>query len=257
MSDDRPAKKATAAVWRSAAHYAPLIHADRRSFAWEWLRRHPPYRTAWQTQSLPPSVFGLIAYVDPDKMVPHARPIWMPELDGRVLDSRPSAKHGACRDRLDIRDLARYVSIEVDASGTEHWLLSDGHWLVRLDISSGTLLGGPVLLEYRLTGLEAAAQQAHTLRQLIALAKNGAMPRALCPREVRALRWIMELRTADAKADGASHLDVARCFFGHAIEDEKRRFESSSYRIRVQRLVRKARQYLDDPFSGPWFQDPR
>lgn len=244
-------------MWRSPASYAPLIHADRRSFGWEWLRRHPPYRRAWITQALPPSTFGLLAYVDPDHPVPRARPMWIPELDVHALGSRPLSAGGEACDRLDIRRLAKFVSIEVDADGIEHWLFSDGLWLVRLDVSGGTLLAGPVLLEHHLPGLETAAEKIPVLRQLIALARQGDMPPALRPREPRAARWILELRTADAIAMRASHLDIARSFFGSLADREASRFEDSPYRTRVQRLIRKARQYLDDPFSGPWFRRPQ
>ncbi|WP_407696697.1 transcriptional regulator domain-containing protein [Sphingopyxis macrogoltabida] len=34
--------------WLLASEYAVLLFADRRSFAWEWLRRSAPYRAAWR-----------------------------------------------------------------------------------------------------------------------------------------------------------------------------------------------------------------
>ncbi len=155
----------------------------------------------------------MLAYVDPTQTVPDARPIWASDIDARILDSRPSAPIGNKADQFDIRNLARYVSIAVDAEGIEHWLLSDGLWQVRLDIRDGTLLGGPVLLEHVLPGLETAARQMHTLRQLIALAQRGHLPPTLRPREARAPRWILELRTADALASRASYQEIARSFF--------------------------------------------
>lgn len=257
MSDDRARGKAMATTWRSAASYASLIHADRRSFGWEWLRRHPPYQAAWRARAVPPAAFGLLAYVDPTQTVPDARPIWASDIDARILDSRPGTPIGNKADQFDIRNLARYVSIAVDAEGIEHWLLSDGLWQVRLDIRDGTLLGGPVLLEHVLPGLETAARQMHTLRQLIALAQRGHLPPTLRPREARAPRWILELRTADALASRASYQEIARSFFGKMVANEAAPFDASFARARVQRLVRKARQYLGNPFSGPWFREPR
>jgi hypothetical protein len=249
----RPAPVPDRNGWRSAARYKALLLADRRSFAWEWLRRTDSYRKNWLDRSLPPAAFGLLAYEDPDLATPDARPIWAPDADPRVLDSEGRDEAAGPADMLDVRALSDFVSVEVGAAGTEHWLLSDGYWAVRLDLHDGTLLGGPLLLEHRLRGLRGAEPRMHALERLVALASEGEMPARLRPRERRAPRWILELRTADALAAGASQQDMARAFFGTAIAEARWRLESGSYRLRVQRLIRAARRHLADPFSGPWF----
>lgn len=145
------------------------------------------------------------------------------------------------------------MTVEVDENGVEHWLLSDGRWIVRLDIHEGTLLGGPVLLQHRLTGFHSADAKVDTLRQLSALAQRGAVPLSLLPRERPAPRWVLELRTADAILSGASQQDIARTFYGAAVSEDWRS-ENDSYRLRVRRLVRTARKNLKNPFSGPWLR---
>lgn len=240
--------------WQSAGPYRALLQADRRAFAWEWLRRHLPYRAAWRDRFVPPTEFGLLAYEDPDRATPDARPIWTNEADPQVLKSKPRSGCLRAGDMFDIRCFADLVAVAVDESGTEHWLLSDGQWMVRLDLHDGTMLGGPVLLEHHLVGFETAAPKLAALRQLGALAHHGDLPPSLCPRERRAPRWILELRTADALAAGATQQDLARIFFGAAIADARWRSESDSYRLRVRRLVRIANIYLDAPFRGPWFR---
>ena len=241
------------ADWRSEACYASLLHCDRRGFAWEWLRRTAAYRDAWHERVVPPGRFGLVAYADPDKALVDARPIWTPETDTAVLGSRPAADIAGTDDLLDIRALADFVSVEIDDAQTEHWLLSDGQWVVRLDLHDGTLLGGPALLRHQLLGLRSCEPKLQTLRQLIALAHKGRMPRTLKPREARAERWILELRAADGIASGASQQDMARTFFGGSVANGRWRIESGSYRLRVQRLVRAARRHLCAPLDGPWF----
>lgn len=241
------------ADWRSASPYMALLLADRRAFAWEWLRRHPPYRRAWSERDVPPSTFGLLAYEDPDRATPDARPIWNLDADPTVVESWPMGRNAPSGDALDIREFANLVTVEVDENGVEHWLLSDGRWIVRLDIHEGTLLGGPVLLEHRLTGFHSAEAKMDTLRQLAALAQRGAIPVSLLPRERRAPRWVLELRTADAIIAGATQQDMARAFYGSAV-DEDWRSENDSYRLRVRRLVRTARKNLENPFAGPWLR---
>lgn len=145
------------------------------------------------------------------------------------------------------------MTVEIDTDHAEHWLLSDGHWAVRLDLHDGTLLGGPVLVEHRVTGLASAKPKLEALRQFVVLAQRGALPVSMVPRERRAAQWIAELRAADALLDGATQQEIARALFGTSISPRRWRLESASYRLRVQRLVRIARDRLAVPLNGPWF----
>jgi hypothetical protein len=195
----------------------------------------------------------LLAYEDPDRATPNARPIWNMDADSFVLESRPKARNASGCDSLDIRLFADFVTVEVDENDIEHWLLSDGRWIVRLDLYEGTLLGGPVFLEHRFAGFENAEPKLDALKRLSALAQCGVVPLSLLPAERRAPRWVQELRTADALAAGAAHRDIAHAFFGSAV-DEGWRSAGDSYRLRIRRLVRAARSNLKDPFSGPWLR---
>lgn len=247
-----------AANWRSARAYADLLLCDRRAFAWEWVRRSPGYRKLWtgrgQLADDAAAQFGLLAWVDPALPASKARPIWSGTVDPTVLDEHPVGEALAAGDALDIRDLASYVSVEIDRDEQEHWLLSDGRWAIRLDLHDGTLLGGPQLLEHRFTGIQSARPKVAALKLLLALVANGEMPSSLLPRERRAARWIFELRTGDALLDGANQQEIARTLFGDAIPAAKWRPETPSYRLRVQRLVGSARSYLAAPLDGPWFR---
>jgi hypothetical protein len=136
----------------------------------------------------------------------------------------------------------------------EHWLLSDGRWAVRLDLHDGTLLGGPVLVEHRVTGIRSAKPKLTALRQFILLAQKGNLPVSMMPRERKSAQWILELRAADALLDEAPQQAMARAFFGTAAAPQRWRLESASYRLRTQRLVKVARRRLADPLAGPWFE---
>lgn len=243
--------------WLLAEGYTILRSCDRRAFAWEWLRRSPGYRRLWAArETLPPEapeMTGLLAWANPDLIWPDARPIWNIGTDPKVLDGRPTVGEAQAADLLDIRSLAPFVSVAVDASHTEHWLLSNGHWAIRLDIHDGTLLGGPVMLEYRLSGRKSAKSKLEALHQLLALAEKGRLPSSLAPREQRADQWILELRVGDALLAGASQQEMARVLFNGAVAPQRWRVKNASYRLRVQRLVRIARHRLSDPLDGPWF----
>ena len=254
MRDDEPG-----ADWRSAEAYAELLLCDRRFFAWEWLRRSAAYRRCWhKREGLPGDAaarMGLIAWIDPAIPSPRARPIWSMNTDPGVLDGRPAGqavRNQVASDSLDILTVAPLVSVEFTAQA-EHWLLSDGHWAIRLDLHEGTLLGGPLLIEHRLTGLRSLGPRLAALRQLASLAERGELPASLMPRERRAAQWILELRVADAILVGASQQAMARRLFGGAVASDHWRLESTAYRLRIQRLVRRARQRFADPLAGPWF----
>lgn len=248
-----PNEVSVVADWRDQASYAPLLACDRRAFAWEWLRRNPGYRSAVADGTSDPTAFGLITFADPDLPISDARPIWAPKVDPHVLESRVQGYASEVADQFDIRALADFVSVEVKGNATEHWLLSNGKWCIRIDLHNGTLLGGPLLLNHRICGLESAEPKLLALRQLIALSRYGELPVGLHPKEVRAPRWVLELRTADGIAAGATQHEMAKSFFGQAVALDRWRLESASYRLRIQRLARAARRNLSAPLGGPWF----
>lgn len=247
-----------AADWRLAESYAALLVSDRRAFAWEWLRRSPLYRDLWANRD---SIsedrlerLGLHGWIDPALSASQARPIWSIGRDPHVLKGRPARGDSPADDLFDVRTVAPFVSVEIDAENTEHWLLSDGHWAIRLDLHDGTLLGGPVLVEHRISGLQSARPKLEALRQFVVLAERGRLPRSMMPQERRAAQWILELRVGDAVLAEETQQEMARILFGATISSRRWRIENPSQRLRVQRLVRIARRRLADPLSGPWFR---
>lgn len=246
-----------AANWRKADAYAELHFCDRRAFAWEWLRRSPSYRQMWARRTELPDrrlrETGLLAWIDPALAAPQARPIWSVERDPHVLRGRPAHHASMPEDLFDILAVAPFVSVAVDAAQREHWLISDGRWSIRLDLNDGTLLGGPILVEHRITGIVSAKPKLKALRQFVVLAQSGNLPASMMPRERKAAQWILELRAGDALLDAASQQDIARALFDSAIASRRWRVESASYRLRAQRLVKVARFRLAEPLSGPWF----
>jgi hypothetical protein len=261
--------KRHAADWKDAAAYAPLLQVGRSGFAWEWLRRDESYRAAavrevsWDsleqvTVGNPAATrWGLHAFEAPDRSAIAARPVWRRAIFPYVLEA-DAADEGDDRDRLDLERLGHFVTLVADPDGTEHLLLSDGSRSIRVDIASGTVQARPALLRYRLAGFR-IAEPMLVLRQLLALCCSGEFSAVLHPREQRAARWILLLRTYDALAAGASQRDIAEGLLG--LEPIGRwRLQASSLRSRAQRLVREARQMaaggylslLNGPQSGSY-----
>lgn len=235
------------ADWRDGAAYAPLETAGRHGFAWEWLRRMPAYRAAWQAASREQagqhdaSRFGLHRFEPAEKGVPHARPIWRAGVDPGVVRANPYPRAAGDGDAFDICRLASLARCHCGADGSEHWLFSDGLRQIRLDIAAGTLTAGPVRLAYRISGLASARPQIATLQRLIALSREGRMTPALFPLERRAKRWVLILRIWDALAAGMSQRDIA-CELFDLGDVPRWRITAPSWRRRVQRLVAAARR---------------
>lgn len=231
--------------WRDAEAYAPLLDVGRPGFAWEWLRRDPRYREAAagakRSEATGAALWGLHAFERPDRDAIEARPVWRREVLPSVLEAS-AVDEGAADERLEICRLGRFATVVRGPDGAEHLLLSDGRRGVRLDILSGTVGAGPVLLRYRLAGMSGVQPPLLALRQLVALWSAGRFSRILHPRERKAARWILLLRAHDGLATGASQRDIAAALLGREAAERRWRIDASSLRSQAQRLVRGARR---------------
>ena len=246
--------------WRRGEAYEYLTAVERTMFAWEWLRRTTSYQRGWLRsrsagaleQAYLARRFHLVELVDPELGADSARPIWRGDWDPHVVLARASAEDAGLDDLLDIRRVCGMVAIGIDDEDVEHWRIGSAAASVRLDVRDGTLLGGPTLLHYDLAGL---ARLSPKLIGLHFLARLNSLPEGTprSPRASRAVRWIAELRVADALSAGATQQEIARALFG-AVVPRDWRAESDSYRYRVQRLVRAARRRLAAPLEPSWFR---
>lgn len=236
--------------WRQAAAYAPLLAADRSVLAWEWLRRDPGYCEAADRALEPRSQaaqdsrtdagkWGLHAFEPADLAAPAARPLWRSDVHPYVLEA-DALPTGDARNAFELARIAGISTILVD-SGQEHLLVSDGLRAIRLDLLSGSLMGGPVRLRYRLAGLASAERPLLTLRRLLALWRTGRFSAQLHPVEARAARFVLMLRVHDALASGATQREIAAGLLSAEAGEARWRVRAPTVRSRVQRLVRSAR----------------
>lgn len=241
--------------WRDDAAYR-LGELDRPGFAWEWLRRDFAYRAAaaeGEGRGAPPPMagparWGLVAFVPPERTVPWARPIWSATTDRSVLLADATPCHAGDADGF---SLERHASLatRIVGDGIEHLLLSDGWRHIRLDIVSGTLGAGTVLLSWRLSGIATARSQTLALRRFLSAVSAGRFPRALWPTDVRTSRWALALRVHDALAAGASQRDIAVLLAAGGVSRPRWRAEDPSLRLRAQRIVALARSLQGRGFA--------
>lgn len=197
-----------------------------------------------------PSDWGLLFKEDPTRCSADARLFWRADHDSSVLSvvaENVSSKHGEC---FDIDKLPIAPTILEAPDGREHLSLSDGQRRVRLDVQSGTLREGPVMLHYQLAGLHGIEPQLLTLHRLLAFCRLGRFAIGLDPPEKRADRWITMLRAYDATLAGASQREIASELFGADRVREEWRSSSDSLRLRIQRMVRGGNELVNGGYRG-------
>jgi hypothetical protein len=146
---------------------------------------------------------------------------------------------------LDIYRSSIRATVLKPSDGREQLLFAEGGRQIHVDVRQGTLLNGPVRLDFVLPGLLHLDMRTLTLRRLAVLSSAGRIPSELFPRPRKADRWVMILETLDAMARGASQREIAVAIFGSPAVESDWTDCSDYMRLRVQRLVRAAR-FLSD-----------
>ncbi|MET4898739.1 DUF2285 domain-containing protein [Sphingomonadaceae bacterium jetA1] len=252
-------------AWRDRARYDRLLDFDRATWAWEWLRRtldpEPglPRRASWtMLRARPPlcvltlgrRACGCVLPLGPlSGLADFAGHVcWCADPIGPVLtvDAR-SARRGAA-DLFDLHALHHPAIVLRHREGGEHVLIADGPRCIRITVRKGTLLAGPVQLDYHLSGGGPLDTRILTLRRLTALRRLGRFPRTLFPPERRARRWAMALQAWDGRRAGASHREIACVLHGDVLVREQWLGRSDHLRTHIKRLLRTA----DMLIGGGW-----
>ncbi|WP_395396462.1 DUF2285 domain-containing protein (plasmid) [Novosphingobium sp. BL-8A] len=129
----------------------------------------------------------------------------------------------------------------IGGDGREHAVLAEGRCRIRLDVASGSLRGGPVVLRYRLSGVAALRPRILPLRQLLALCSHRRFVMSLFPPDPKMGRFVDALRVHDALVDGASTTQIVEAFYGTERAMQDGDCGSDSLKSRIRRLIREAR----------------
>lgn len=169
---------------------------------------------------------------------------WRSELHPPVLAVRAETCRADDPDAVDLLRLPCAATLRLTGDGREEVLVADGPRCIRIEVTGGTLLGGPVRLHYRLSGFVDIESKVLTLRRLVALRRLGRLPHTLFPPERRARRWAQAFQAHDGAQAGASHREIAAALFGQDRVSEDWR-EGDHMRMRVHRLIRTAEKLID------------
>lgn len=140
---------------------------------------------------------------------------------------------------FDIRALGSLAFVLCDQAD-ERVSLSDGMSRIGLRLIDGTLLDGPVGLRFVIDDAR-ASPQLQTLARFRALRERGRFGAWLHRPEVRARRWILQLRAFDALCAGFGERDIARVLFGQQRTQDQWHDRDGSLRSAIRRLISTAR----------------
>lgn len=254
-----------ASAWRDPARYHRLLGFDRATWAWECLRRsldREPVglqRLTWtMLRADPPLCLLTVGACDAVKVLPldsidaladfAGHVFWCSDLHAPVLvvDAIPVECDEA--DAFCLRDLPHSIVVLRHRGVCEHVLIADGPRCIRIEVRKGTLLEGPVRLDFALCADRHVEAKILMLRRLTGLCRLGRFPVTLFPPERRARRWAMALQAWDGRQAGASQRDIARVLHGdHAVHDDWNG-QSDYLRTHIRRLLRTA----DGLIGGGW-----
>jgi hypothetical protein len=213
-----------------------LLLLTRSGIAWEALRRNlayldvatrtdakrtplrprPPLTTIEAPVSEEAEQWGLL-FAEHDKRYQRAAVFWSPEADPSVLPVVVEPADGVRNDRaeyIDFRKLSIAVTVLRRPNRPEAVLLCDGIHAIQLHILEGTVLNGPVFLNYQLRGFRWLKERALTLQRLEGFQRHGRFLTKDFQPLGDARRFLMALVAVDMQRSGKFYRDIAREFLG-------------------------------------------
>lgn len=121
---------------------------------------------------------------------------------------------------------------------------------MRLSVSHGTVLEGPVVLTHELAGSRTLHRCLPTLLRLDALLRRGRVPKRLTPHARGSNRALLVLRTLNALATKKGAKDIAVDLFGTRRVEEDWDHQSDYLRMKTRRLMSKARRLAGGGYLG-------
>jgi hypothetical protein len=97
---------------------------------------------------------GCIFVEDPSVGAPAARLLWTADLDHGVQQVEAVVAPTGSDDSFDLGRFGEMAIMVRDTGGCEHIAISDGYHRIRIDVVSGSLLQGPVVLRHHLQGID-------------------------------------------------------------------------------------------------------
>jgi hypothetical protein len=236
--------------WRDSDSYLWVTALPRPALAWEFVRRSPAYREAYQSSEFSQrgSPWPMVRLENPRLDALHAVPAWTGSVCDEVLPLRTGARpQDAIRAAINVDRLRCRMTMLEDAAGTTHVLFAERgrqlHLAVEADPVAGLALMTPALAPMPLT-----VKRTLALRRLSDLAEHGELRQHLYPAESRAPRFARILQALDGALAGARHRDIAVSLFGERRVTQDWASPDNHLRDHVRRAVAQGRTMMAEGF---------
>ncbi|MGK2959090.1 MAG: DUF2285 domain-containing protein [Acidimicrobiales bacterium] len=187
---------------------------------------------------------------EPSRPATDARIFWRAGWDTSVLAVQAFPTPSSDVDAFNIRHFHDLATVLRCPDGHELLLFSDGDHRLQLDVTTGSVLAGPIRFRYELSGFKHIDTKILTLRRFVMLCRLRRFPRGLFTPERRARRWIIALQAYDGVQSGASQREIAAVLFGVKTVQDDWHGRSDYLRLRVQRAIRYSRSLVNGGYRG-------
>lgn len=238
--------------WRDSGSYLWMTALPRQALAWEFVRRSPAYRSAYQSNGAAGPEAGsqwpMVRLEDPSLDARHAVPAWRGIVSDEILPLRTGGTpQEAIRAAIDVDHLRCQMSMIVEREGVTHILFAERGRQLHLELEAHPA-AGPDLMTPALAPVDVAAKRILALRRLSDLAAYGELRPHLYPAESRAPRFARVLQALDGALAGARHRDIAVSLFGERRVAQDWSAPDNHLRDHVRRAVAQGRAMMAEGF---------
>ena len=238
--------------WRDSDSYLWITALPRPALAWEFVRRSPSYRAAYQSIDLlerePGSSWPMVRLEDPHLDARHALPAWTGVVSDEILPLQTGGHpQEAIRAAIDVDRLRCRMTTIDDQPGTTHVLFAELGRQLHLAVESHPA-AGLGLVTPALAPMQVTVKRTLALRRLSDLAEHGELRAHLYPAESRAPRFARILQALDGALAGARHRDIAVSLFGERRVTQDWASPDNHLRDHVRRAVAQGRTMMANGF---------
>ena len=247
--------------WSDPASYRWMSTLSNLAWAWEFLRRDPGYRRAYNSAVAdtpigdaladdPALRFGLLRFDDPDHDALMANVFWRMAACLEVLPlATAPMRRGTAASTLNLANLqCRTTVCPLDAEQRQDVLFTQDGRFLQLAVFGEVPLAEALLLTPALPSPGNADSRLLAVRRLTDLVKHGWMRPMLYPRERRAERLLHVVQALDGWQAEASHRDIGIALYGEARIERDWRDPRDHLRDQVRRAIRHGRHLMADGY---------
>ncbi|MBS0471323.1 MAG: DUF2285 domain-containing protein [Proteobacteria bacterium] len=232
-------------LWPERITYDWMASLSSTGWAWEFLRRSPRYRLAYERDLAEPAAkpsaldWGLLRFEDPKLSALEANPFWRMKVSPRTLPLVAGAmRPGTAVEKLDLEKLqCRTTVYPLGVEDRQDVLFAQDGRFLQLAVFGSVPLAEALLLTPALPALPYCENRLLAVRRLTDLVKHRTLRPSLYQRQRRAPRLTLVAQALDGWLARASYRDIGTALFGAARVERDWYHSGNHLRDQVRRAV--------------------